>query len=357
MFSAGVLALIVGLSSYSVPVIIAGNAGIDIVSVRIIRMLKVVYPPRTGAAVVLSAFLFLAIMAAWLLQRKSARGGNFARVGGRSARSGRFELGPWRWVARGYMAVYIGSACILPLLALIVVALQPYWTPTITFSDFGLHNFRDILFRDRISANALRFSMTLGAIGGAVGMTIAAVVVLYIHSARASAGSFVDAVTKFPGALSNIVIGVGFLFAFSGPPFNLSGTLLLLFLAYLTIYMPQASIAAGSALSQVGTELSEASYVCGAGEGRTVRSIMMPLMLPGLVNGWALLFVLMATELAASSLLAGVGNPVIGFVIIEIWSAGTYGKLAALATTVTFLSAGVIAVAFTASRWLRRGYL
>jgi iron(III) transport system permease protein len=143
---------------------------------------------------------------------------------------------------------------------------------------------------------------------------------------------------------------VGVLLAFSGPPFNLSGTLVLLLMTYIVIHMPEASIAANAAVAQVGKELLEASSTSGATEGRTFREILMPLTLPGMVSGWALLFVLMAGELTASALLAGARNPVIGFVILDIWEQGTFGTLAALAFSFTIITSSIVIIV----TWLSR---
>src|SRR3546814_1079750 len=65
-------------------------------------------------------------------------------------------------------------------------------------------------------------------------------------------------------------------------------------------------------------------------------------MSPGLIAGWGLLFVLMAGELTAASILANARSPVVGFVILEIFESGSYGILAALATIVSLMSALII---------------
>src|SRR3546814_6917933 len=89
-------------------------------------------------------------------------------------------------------------------------------------------------------------------------------------------------------------------------------------LAYLVIYLPQASIAASVAVGQVGNEMAEASAICGAGGGRTFWKISLPLMSIGLIAGWGLLFVLMAGELTAASILANARSPVVGLVILAL---------------------------------------
>ena len=354
LLSALVLVVIIGLSQYSIPRIIAPNAGLDILSVRIIRMLAVEYPPRTGEAVVVSGLLFIVILSAWLFQRRATRAGTHATISGRGRRTDRWQLPtPMKWLARGIMLGYILCASLLPVTAILIVSLQPFWRPKIDVSTFTLSHFQAV-FDDHVALTAIKNSLFFGATAGLLGVVVATVVTLYVQQRRAAWTTFVDTTSKVPAALSNVVIGVGFLFAFSGAPFNWSGTLLILFMCYLVIHMPQASLAADAAAAQVGRELSEASYVSGAGQGRTLGKVMVPLMLPGLIGAWALLFVMIAGELAASSLLAGVGQPVIGFVLVGIWENGDYGLMAAFAAIVTFLAAIVVSTTFAISRRMQR---
>ena len=91
-----------------------------------------------------------------------------------------------------------------------------------------------------------------------------------MRSGRASAACL-DGAIKFPATLSHIVIAVGFVLALGGEPFNLGGTVVILMLAYLALYLPQTSVATDDAVAQVGRELPEASRVGGA-RARGARS-------------------------------------------------------------------------------------
>jgi iron(III) transport system permease protein len=116
----------------------------------------------------------------------------------------------------------------------------------------------------------------------------------------------------------------------------------LLLLAYLVLYMPQATFSAAAALAQVGRELSEASLMSGATTGRTFIRVVLPLMRPGLAAAWVLLFVLMSGEITASSMLAGTRNPVVGFVVLDLWTNGSYSALAAFATLMSLITSTVV---------------
>ena len=82
----------------------------------------------------------------------------------------------------------------------------------------------------------------------------------------------------------------------------------------------------------------------GAGSGRTFRRVYIPIMLPGLIAGWALLFVRMTGDLSASALLSGTSNPVVGARILQVYAAGSYPLLAALALCLTIVTATVLLV-------------
>lgn len=354
LVAASLLVVIMGLSHYSIAIIIANRAQIDLVSVRIMRLLTVDSPPRLDQATVVSVFLLIAVSVIWVLQRRIMSQGNYATIGGKSSQQTIVKLGRWRWLAWAGMSVYILCAAVLPLFALLIVALQPFWTSTIDPSHFTLDNFRRVLFETTVTREAFLNSIMLGAVGGFLAMFIATVVVLYARTAPPAVGRFLDGITKLPAALSHLAIAVSFLIAFAGPPFYLGGTLTMLLLVYILLNMPEASITATAAVSQVGQELVEASRTSGASEGRTFARVIIPLMLPGLVSGFALVFVLISGEVTASSLLAKVGTPVIGFAIRDIWEMGTFGNLAALAAAFAVMNVIVVVTALRLGRG-RRG--
>lgn len=351
--AATLLMLWTGFGLFSVPSIIGTGAGIEVLSVRIAFLLKFDYPPRTEEAIGLSMFVLLIVGTAWYLQRKVLRNARHATISGKGHRTTPIKLGPWRWLAWVGIASYILVAAILPIGGLLLVALNGFWTPNIAWGDLDLDLVWGTVFDDPYSRKALVNSLRLGVFGGLIGIVIAASISLFVVQSPRS-GRWIDGTIKAPAAISNIVLAVGFVLAFAGPPFNLSGTVIILLLAYLALYMPQASVASDAAAGQVGKELSEASFVSGAEGGRTFRRVYLPLMLPGLVAGWALLFIRMVGDLTASAILSGPGNPVVGFRILDEYLFGSYGSLAALALTLTLITSTVLVVVMALSRRLQK---
>jgi iron(III) transport system permease protein len=339
-----------GFALFSLPAIVGGPAGIELLSVRIVRALTFTFPPQTDVAVGLSVIVVAFVGVTWYLQSRLLRSGRFATIGGKGQDISRFELGRWRWPVRAVMLSYIVIAAVLPICALVVVALNGFWTPNIRWSQLSFDTIQRTVFDNPLTFRALGNSLRLGVTGATIGMIAAAVVAVVVVRSPRRAGRWVDAGIKMPASISNIVLAVGFLLAFAGNPFNLRGTFLILLLGYIALYLPQGSVAADTAAGQVGEELAEASQVSGARRGRTFWRIQLPLMVPGLVAGWALLFARMTGDLTASAILSGTRNPVVGFRILDVYQNGSYAEVASLSTVLVLVTGVVIAVLMGWSR-------
>ena len=339
--SGALLAVVYGIALFSVPLIIGTQAGIDILSVEIVRLLTTDFPPRLPEAIVLSTVVLLVLAAAWTVSNRVLKGGRFATIGGRSATGRRIELGRSATaLARIGMIGYLLVACALPFVALVVVSLQGFWSGRFS-GTFSLDNYTEIFTGVGAIFTGLRNSVLLGTGCATVGMAVAVLLVWRIGRGGGWA-RIVDVTTKLPGALSHIVIAVSLVAAFAGPPFALGGSLALLVLAYLILYLPQATVSAQSALAMVGPELTEASLVAGEGPAGTLRRITAPLMTRGVIAGWVFLFVLVVGDITASAILASTRTPVVGFVILGLFQNGTYPTLAALGAVITVISAVIV---------------
>ncbi len=346
------LALLIAVAMFSVPILIGTAARIDVLTVRIVQLMTNSVPAKVNVAVVWGLLMMIVVGTAWLLQARMLRAGRHATVGsGRSSTTSRVRLGRWRWAARVSMVVYMLATSILPLVAVIIVSLQPFWTQAIRPELLSFDSYSTLLFEQELTRASFRNSLMLGIGGATLAMALAAVSAFFIsRSGGGIVGRLVDGATKLPGAFSQVVIAVALIAAFAGPPFALSGSLMLLLVAYLIFYMPQATITAGSALAQVDRSLSEASLVSGASEGRTFRKVVVPLTLPGLAAGWVFVFVLMAGDVTGSVMLATTSTPVVGYTMLDLFINGTYPLVAAMGAAISVVTSVVVLAALYLTR-------
>jgi len=346
-----------GFSFFSVPVVIGTELKVDVLAVEIVRLVTFTYPSDIAVAIGLSVFLVIALGTAWYFQGRILRENRHASIGGKGQRRATIRLGRFRRWAQASLLLYAMLTFVLPLGALILVALNGYWTPNIDWAELDVTKLLTGAWENRAAARSLANSLSLAVLGATIAMLIAAVFSLYLRSSNSRYARGLDGIVKLPSTLSAIVIGLGFVLAFAGPPFQLGNTFAILLLCYVTLFLPQATISADAAAAQIDRQLTEASAVAGAGGGRTFLRISLPLMIPGLIAGWGLLFVWITGELNASIMLSGTRVPVIGFQILQIFQTGGFPVLASLALILTTINIVVLSAAHLFERWIGDGMI
>jgi iron(III) transport system permease protein len=353
---AALLVVWTGFGMYAIPAAIAGPAGIHIMTVEIINFLEYGFPPQYGPAIVMSLIMVGFVAIAWYAQTRLVKSGHSATSGGRGGRqSPRVSLGVWKWPVRTLVLLYAFIATVLPAIALLLVVLNGYWTPAINWGHLSLAPFRAAIFDTPETMLALKNSFSLGLAGATIGIAVAAIVSRRIVRSRSRLSRTIDGTVKLPVIISHLVLGLGFILAFASAPFHLGGTWLILFLAYVALFMPQGTLTTDPIVKQVGMDLDEASSIAGAGPWRTFRKIYLPLMVPAITVGWALIFVRILGDLEISAVVAGTSNPTIGSQTLQLYSSGTYAGVTALSLILDIVSSalvlGVLAYGRRRSRW------
>jgi len=348
MLAGLVLVGAVTLSLYSVPVILATRPGIEMLSVRIVSAIRGRFPPAYDIAGMLSILLAMVLLGLWLLQRRSLAARRFATVGTRGAGGSVARLGKWKWPFRSVILFYIAFSAVLPVAALVLVSLQTFWSGDI-IGEWTWDNYLAVFGRS-LGLSAVRNSAFHALVTGGLTVLVAASMMIYAHRRRSLLGKLSQGIALVPAAITNTVFGVAFILAFAGPPFRLGGTTLILALAFFVVYLPYASIATEVSVASVDRSLEEASSLSGATEGRTFRRILIPLILPGIFAAWALVLVRIVGDLSLAVMLATPNTAVVGFLLIDVWEAGSFGVVAALSLIMTAMTVPVVMVML----WLGR---
>lgn len=354
MFGGFVLVCVVALSLFSAPVILATKPGIEILAVRIVYSVRGAYPPAYDFAAMLSLIMLAVLLALWILQRRIISEGNFAKVGTRGAGGHLTTLGPWRWLGRATLLLYILFAAVLPVLALVLVSFQNFWSGDIIGSGWSLRHYERVLGAPS-GIIAVKNSLFHGLVTGAITVLAGALLMVYAHRNRNWMGRIAETVGKVPAAISNAVFGVAFILALGGPPFNLGGTVYILMAAFFVVYMPYAAITSETAVSTIDRSLEEAAAVSGARETQRMTSVILPLMTPGLFAAWALVFVRIVGDLPLAVLLGTSDTATIGYLLLDVFEQGTFGTVAALSLMMTAISVPIVLIMLRlgSPRWKR----
>lgn len=334
----------------AVPAAIAEPAGIPIMSVQIVRFLNWDYPPQYGPAIVMSLVMVGIIGAVWLAATQIRKLGRHGTVGGKTRIAPRRDLGVWKWPARIFIFLWAAVIILIPLTCLTMVALNGYWAGNLRLDNASLRHIMSLFAPGSMTLRALTTSISIALIVATVGSVLATTISVFVVSRKDRYTTTADGIFKLPTILPGLVLSLGIVLAYSGQPFMLGGTFAILVIAFLLEQVPKGTLTTDPIAAQVGKELTEASQVSGASGFRTFWKIHFPLMIPGTVVAWALLFVHVVGDLDTSSLVAGVHNPTIGSQMLTLGENGDYPTVAAMALMVVLVSITAVLTVFVPSR-------
>jgi iron(III) transport system permease protein len=199
------------------------------------------------------------------------------------------------------------------------------------------------VINDPISLLSLKNSVFLGVVGATLGVTLSIFVAYAIVKVRSYASGLLETLSFLSFSFPGIVIGVGFMWFFVRTP--LYATIWALLIGYIATYLPYGVRPLTSAFIQVHSHLEESSQVCGASSFTTMRRIVIPLLIPGIVSGWILMATMFVRELTLSVVLSRPGTEVLAVQIFRFAEDGLWGQLSALGIMMIFISTTLVVMA------------
>ncbi len=307
------------------------------------------YPPQFPTAAAMGVSLFGVMFAMVWLYRRVVRAGSYATITGKAFRPRVMDVGPLRWALLGVCLLYLGVAVVLPVLTLAYASLQRLATAFPRRDNFTLANYATALSLDAVRS-ALANSLLLGLATASIGVLLMGFLSWMIYRSRLPGAGAIEYVLMFPQAVPRLVFAFGMLWAWLIFPLPIYGTLWLLLIAYLTVFLPLGLRTISGVILQIDRSLEESAQVCGARWGYRLRTVTLPLLRPGLTAAWLLLFIASVRELGASILLMGPKAKVITPAIVESWFATSTELTAAMALLQTLAVAVALALLFTVAR-------
>jgi iron(III) transport system permease protein len=149
-------------------------------------------------------------------------------------------------------------------------------------------------------------------------------------------------------AIPGTVLGVSYVLVFNVPPFELTGTALIIVLCFIFRSLPVGVRAGAAAFKQIDRSLDEASTMLHARTATTLRRIVLPLLKPAIVAALVYSFVRSMTTVSAVIFLVTAENELATTYIIGRVGNGDYGVALAYCTVLMVL----MSLAVAAIQWL-----
>jgi iron(III) transport system permease protein len=307
------------------------------------------YPPQFPRAAAMGVSLFGVMFAMVYVYRRVVRAGSYATITGKAFRARAMDVAGLRWPLLGVCVAYLAVAVVLPVVTLLYASVQRLATAFPRAGNFTLANYETALSLDAVRT-ALWDSLLLGLATASIGVVLMGFLAWMIYRSRLPGVGVIEYVLMFPQAVPRLVFAFGMLWAWLIFPIPIYGTLWLLLIAYLTVFLPLGLRTIAGVMLQIDRSLEESAQMCGASWGYRMRTVTMPLLRPGLIAAWLLLFIASVRELGASILLMGPKAKVITPTIVESWFSTSTELTAAMALLQTLAVSVALVLLFTVAR-------
>ena len=348
------LVAIRSLESFAVPSALGMPGRIYLLSTHIYRIIATGFAADYGmaAAVGMSA-LAASVTLIVLYRHLTSESEKYVTISARGYRPGLIELHRAKIPLFVVVALLSFILIVLPVLVLLYTSLVPY-SMVPSLKAFGMMSWKHwvAVLKDPISLLSLKNSLFLGVVGATLGVALTLFVSYTIVKVRTTASGILESLSFLSFSFPGIVIGVGFMWFFVRTP--LYATIGSLLIGYIATYLPYGIRPLSSAFVQIHRDLEESSRVCGGGMFYTLRRIIVPLLIPGIVSAWILMATMFVRELSVSVVLSRPGNEVLAVQILRFAEDGLWGKLSALGILMIIASTTMVVLASVAGAKLTK---
>jgi iron(III) transport system permease protein len=311
------------------------------------------YPPDYGRASAMGLALFVVMFGMLTFYRRVIARGSFATITGKAFRPRPMDMGRLAWLLFAFCMLYVLLAVVLPIGALVMTSFQRFATVILSQAEFTLANYQTALSLGPVRT-ALGNSLMLGLGVASAGVLVMVILVWIIYRSQLVGRGAVEYLVMFPQAVPRLVFGLALLWAWINIPIPIYGTLWLLALAYFTVMLPLGVRTLAGVVLQIDKSLEECARVCGAGWIYQMRTVTLPLLKPGILAAWLLIFMACVRELGASVFLMGPNAKVIAPSIVNAFATSGTELTAAMALIQTFTVIVALAILFRLTRGVTR---
>jgi iron(III) transport system permease protein len=342
---AALLTFMTALASFSAPYIFGG--GFRVMPTQIVAT-RLNGDDRLAMVETISLTL-LALAALWLFRgARTVDGATGGRKGTAPAR-----IPVRRRTLRVALAVLgwgLAGLLLLPHLTLLLVSFVPLgtWTIEPIPPAYTLRNYVTLV-QDPVRLRPLLNSLWLATVATLAAVAIALLGAMLSARRRVRGARLIETLLALPWAVPGTVFAIALATAFSvRSPLTgrlvLVGTLWILPLAYLVRNLPITSRAILAGVRALDPSLDEAAATLGAGRGRTLRRVTLPLLRPALLAGASLAFVTAFGDFVTSIMLYTYDTRPISLEILSSLRQSDVGVAAAYGVVLMLVSAAVFAI-------------
>jgi len=340
-----ILGTIRSLEAFEIELLLGTPIGLQVYSTKI-HELVTWEPPQFAPAMALSTLFLCILFLMVAVQRRFIAQRNYETITGRGFSIRPTPLGRWRYPAFALVLSFAMIVTLVPTALLLVGTFMKLFGFFNIADPWTLDNWRATL-SDPVLLRSLWNTLAIGVGSGVIGVFFFALIAYMIVKTRHTGRWLLDFLSWLPWSIPGILLGVALLWTFLQTKIFLPiyGTIYLLMIAMVIKSMPFGTQLIKSVLIQLGTDLEEASKVCGGTWFHTFRRVILPLAMPALITVGLVGFISAARDIGTVVLLGSGKSRTLSLLMLDFAAGAEFEKATVVAVIIVALVVGAALIA------------
>jgi iron(III) transport system permease protein len=318
-------------------------------------------PIRFDLAGILAFYVTVIMLAAVMLYFRALRRSRHDFLGAR-ARADTAAGGTWAAGPNFAAALALVVTLLLPIGSSALVSITDRLSDGPAWSNLTLRHYQFVLETRSAFLQALRTSTGIAALAAAGSAALAAAAAYVLTYSDFRLNRLIDLTCTLSLAVPGVVLGVGYIFVWNAPMvdragLSLYGTSAILVLAGIAGATPIAVRLLLGAMAQVPATMLAAAALQGAGLGRRIATIVVPLVAAALVSATLTAFGSAVFDLAINAILRPPRLQVLPVYVARAFEQGEFGAATAATLVAGGATVAIIAAVSAAARLILRRLL
>ena len=335
-----ILGLIRSLEAFEIELLLGTPIGLQVYSTKI-HELVTWEPPQFAPAMALSTVFLGALLLMVALQRKYIGKRSYETITGRGFTIRPTPLGKWRWPAFAMVLLFAVFITLVPTTLLLLGTFMKLFGFFNIADPWTLDNWRATL-SDPVLSRSLWNTLAIGFGSGLVGVFFYSLIAYVVVKTRHAGRGLLDFLSWLPWSVPGILLGIALLWTFLQTRIFLPiyGTIYILMIAMVIKSMPFGAQMIKSVLIQLGSDLEEASKVCGATWFDTFRRVILPLIMPAMITVALVGFISAARDISTVVLLGSGKSRTLSLLMLDFAAGAEFEKATVVAVIIVGLVVG-----------------
>ncbi len=335
-----ILGIIRSLEAFEIELLLGTPIGLQVYSTKI-HELVTWEPPQFAPAMALSTVFLGILLIMVALQRRFIAQRNYETVTGRGFSIRPTQLGRWRYPAFALILSFALIVTLVPTALLLVGTFMKLFGFFHIAEPWTLDNWRATL-NDPVLLRSLWNTLAIGIGSGVIGVFLFALIAYVIVKTRYAGRWLLDFLSWLPWSIPGILLGIALLWTFLQTRIFLPiyGTIYLLMIAMVIKSMPFGTQMIKGVLIQLGSDLEEASKVCGGTWFHTFRRVILPLAMPALITVGLVGFISAARDISTVVLLGSGKSRTLSLLMLDFAAGAEFEKATVVAVIIVALVVG-----------------